>query len=960
LRAGDVIIDPGPELIIQTDSTSLREAASSWTALAQEHAERAEAATLAIIDHKPVEVLNQNAEEKRDAAARALSNADSASAKATRAAAVAQEAARALLGAVKQWTVNHALLTEGPPTALDSELSEDGGSPWGIEDVEQYSDAEPAQVLSACDTWNAHATARAAHIGGDLRSRAKLAGSEAVRLRGEAGGLRDEAEALRSGRLLPLPRPEWAGPGDDSVALAAALDWRDTFDGERERALLEAAMAAAGLLGATISDAGASTSYWRVDPAGPVLDESLANFVTVDPAHPLATTAAAVLARVSVVPSATGDDDPATSLCIGRDGTFSAGVLHGRVPGADDVSALAPASHIGARQRRAAALARAAVLDEQATALDAKAKQLEDTATQLDREAESVSASARSFPSREDLRGAEFRRAELTGLAREAQEAAATASAEHMEAVRELELARAEWSERTRNRGLPADLGQLIHLRDTGTAIADKLRKAAGLLGGKLADRLDRVIARYFADEIAERLARAEGAAQEAHRTATDTQTAVRVLEETAGAAIAEVLARHEKTQERLRGLQEEIGPARENQIKKAEAQATTKANLTEAERKAREESQPKAAQRLAALRELLMVRGVADAVLDGEDPADDGQLIEQIAAKLRGRKTLTLKTVLERADAARAKLAGVWSLDPGDNHGELLTYVLTYRDATYTPIEAAIYAETLRVRAQEALAASEERALREFVIGRLPSAIGTAWTRLKDWEVEVNRKMRAAAASSGVGVQVRMPLRDDLAPASRDVFELACKVSGADRTVDQERQLGDALQALLAAAQGDSMQERVESAVDIREWVEVHYEVTRPGGTKQRWSSRTGLSGGERRLVVLAPMLAAIAAGYDRFSPNAFRTVMLDEVPAEVDERGREGLARYIAELDLDLVCTSYLWDGCPGAWDGIDAHDLEAGPDGTVVAFPMLVRGILPIPEGTDLDVATTDRAE
>jgi hypothetical protein len=126
-----------------------------------------------------------------------------------------------------------------------------------------------------------------------------------------------------------------------------------------------------------------------------------------------------------------------------------------------------------------------------------------------------------------------------------------------------------------------------------------------------------------------------------------------------------------------------------------------------------------------------------------------------------------------------------------------------------------------------------------------------------------------------------------------------------------------------------------------------VYYEVTRPGDTKQRWSSKTGLSGGERRLVVIAPMLAAIAASYDRLGARALRLVTLDEVPAEVDEQGREGLARYIAELDLDLICTSYLWDGCPGAWDGIDAHDLEAGSDGTVVAFPMLIRGLTPIPE-------------
>lgn len=73
--------------------------------------------------------------------------------------------------------------------------------------------------------------------------------------------------------------------------------------------------------------------------------------------------------------------------------------------------------------------------------------------------------------------------------------------------------------------------------------------------------------------------------------------------------------------------------------------------------------------------------------------------------------------------------------------------------------------------------------------------------------------------------------------------------------------------------------------------------------------------------------------------------------MPAEVDERGREGLARYIAELDLDVICTSYLWEGAPGAWDGVDGHDLEAGPDGVVVAFPMLVRGIEPLPGDPDV---------
>jgi hypothetical protein len=106
------------------------------------------------------------------------------------------------------------------------------------------------------------------------------------------------------------------------------------------------------------------------------------------------------------------------------------------------------------------------------------------------------------------------------------------------------------------------------------------------------------------------------------------------------------------------------------------------------------------------------------------------------------------------------------------------------------------VHATTLKRRAEQALAVSEEKALREFIIGRLLGAIGTAWTRLRDWVTEVNRKMRTAAASSGVGVQVRVTLRDDLSHAAHTVHRLSCLVSDADRTDDQKNEVGAALQA--------------------------------------------------------------------------------------------------------------------------------------------------------------------
>ncbi|UOY03711.1 SbcC/MukB-like Walker B domain-containing protein [Blastococcus sp. PRF04-17] len=345
----------------------------------------------------------------------------------------------------------------------------------------------------------------------------------------------------------------------------------------------------------------------------------------------------------------------------------------------------------------------------------------------------------------------------------------------------------------------------------------------------------------------------------------------------------------------------------------------------------------------------LLAAPGVGD-ILFGDDSvpaglASDDELLATVADRLAGRRRSGRKLLRERYDEARARLAGTWTLDPAESYGQgdtLETYLLTHDDVPYTPPTAARRAEQLKVEAQKALAAADEVTLQKFVIGRLPGAIGHAWTGLHDWVGDVNRKMRSAAASSGVGVRVEVRLRDDLSPAERTVYELACRVSDADRSPEQKAEVGHALQQLIAAADAETMAEQVAVAVDIRSWVDVHYVVTRPDGTTGRWSARTPLSGGERRLVVLAPMLAAVAAFYDSLGPTGLRLAALDEVPVEVDERGREGLARFIAELDLDLLCTSYLWDGAPGAWDGIDAWDLEAGSDGTVVADPMWIRGL------------------
>lgn len=932
---GDVALDPGPEIVVAGDAALLREVSAAWTMLAVDHEHRADTASVAIIAHQPVDDAHRSSELAAKTARETAALADAALAKAERAEIVASAGASSLLDRIAEWTLVNAQLVAAN--------SRDTG--WSVDDVGGLRDAEPARVLVEADRWSHQAIVRAETLAGEGRARAKQLRAECTQLQSEAEDLRAQAAKLHT-ELLPFPRPEWSGKSDDATALGAVLEWRADVGSARERALLEGTMGAVGLLGATLASDGALTPRWRVDGTGDVAESSLSEVIAVDDSHPLAAAAATVLARVALVESAHTDTAPESVLVVGRDGTFRAGVLLGRIPGADDPDCLGPASHVGARQRREAALAEAARLEQHAASLVSRSEDLAREAAELERAADAIAMRAHTFPEREALRDAEGLRGLASQSCHEAQGVARSALEQQTKFARDHARLRDEWLSRTRSQGLPAEIEQLVRMRDGGKATAGQLRAVATVLSGKLADRLTRGLSQYSATEVAEELRNSEMEAKGALSSALEATTAVGVLEETAGAAIQEILARHEQAKQRLSGLNRKVGEARDLLVETAGHEATARTQLEQLQGRLRD-SEPAAARQIVALRALLMVPGVSDAVLDGDVIAEDAQVLAQLTSKLQGRKTVARKTVRERADAVRTRLAGVWAVDPGDDHGDLLTYVLTHRDSIYTPPQAATHAQMLERGAAAALAAKDERALRDFVIGRLPTAISTAWTRLHDWSSEVNRKMRSAAASSGVGVQVRIPLRDDLAAATREVYELACKIADVDRTPEQQRRLADALGALLTAADGDDMHQRVASAVNIREWVDVHYEVTRPGGKVQRWSSRTGLSGGERRLVVLAPMLAAVASAFDRLGDRALRVIALDEVPAEVDDRGRESLARYIAELDLDVVCTSYAWDGCPGAWDGIDAQDLEAGPDETVVAFPMLVRGAQSIPE-------------
>ncbi|GAB7046575.1 SbcC/MukB-like Walker B domain-containing protein [Catenuloplanes indicus] len=944
LDIGDETADPGPQTTIDYDEQILDDTAENWKRLAGEYRRRGDAALLAIRDRVETTTAEAEAERCERVSRARRADADRDKTQLDLKAKAARTAAAHLLDDIDTWHDTNRALAPAVQAACREETS-DATDAWYPPGTNELRDLEIAQVLTEAEQLAAAVTTAGRTAVSVLRHHSHLSAQEAKRLRARSKELRERARALRTGRLLPIPRPEWAGPAENGETFADALDWHPDITDPDVRARLENGLAASGLLGATLQADALHTPAWSVHATAQPAPASLADVLTVDPEHPHSHLAEQILRRIPL--AATSTEGPA-GLVIGRDGTYATGPLHGRPPGVDDPGQLRPAEYIGAKQRRQAALRHADALDADADTLDHDAGNHDTSASRAQHEAAQISGALHAYPSRVHAATAEAGRAAAASKAAESEETAKTA-AEDAAAQRELARSlRLEWELRTRAQHLPIAVPALETLRDTAAGSAGTLENLTSQLTGRHRDRLRRLAQSAAEDTRATATLPAEhAAAATIADEARSLATLHRELVDAVGLDSNEALRKHSlaKTQRdhvgreirRVDGLLQTADRERIQAEEKAGAATSRAAEATQPVNDA-----------CTGLRTLLAAPGVPDALLT--DPAmadlpDDAHALADVAQKaLHGRRTTSRKLLRERYDTCRADLAGLWTLDPDEPVDALDTYVLTHDSVAYTPPAAAAEGRYLRERAQAALSRAEESALQEFVIGRLPLAIGTAWVKIDDWIRDVNRKMQKAAASSGVGVRISKTLLKDLNAAELTVYRLACKES--TRTAAQQTEVGDALQALIAAADGATMTERLTNAVDIRRWLDISYEIIRPDGQINRWTSKTGLSGGERRLVVLAPMLAAVAAYYDQLDTAGLRLTALDEVPAEVDERGREGLARYLADLDLDLICTSYLWDGAPGAWDGIDAWDLEAGPDTTVVAFPMLVRGPEPLP--------------
>ncbi|WP_306322057.1 MULTISPECIES: TIGR02680 family protein [unclassified Streptomyces] len=809
--------------------------------------------------------------------------------------------------------------------------------------------ADPVGLLDRLQDWAGHldgtnpANAETARvhraIGRELaETEASLARSQDETER-QAGEARAELERLRSGGQRPPEAPRTRTPGVRDGRPGAPL-WRlvDFRDGvrESERAGVEAALEASGLLDAWAGDDGVLHDSEGHDVLltpgaalpGPHLGELLRPAIDHGDESAASVGEAAVEGLLASIGTGGG-----AHTWISADGRFQVGVLTGSW-------AKPSAEYIGEGAREAARRARIDVLDGELAVLEGQLALLAHEREEVSVRRRTLDSEVAALPDDAPLRQAHARAGEAAQAVRRTKERHDERATEVAEAVGRAEQAHATLTGTATELTLPADPDGLAAVRQALHAYTVALAALWPALRARdeaeAAVARERAEAEQTAQRVAELALRVEGLAREA-AAATERLTTLR---STVGAAVAELERRLDDTAREL---------ARTETERRATA-LTEKAADQRAQRAAGRIEQldqdvaESTAQRADAIAQLQRFAGTGLLALalpgiDVPDPAGEPWAATPAIALAR-----TVEAELARTDASDDALERVQShlnaelkkLQDGLSRGGHSASARTVEDGVLVDIVyqgrergVAELAEALATEVedlQRILSAHEREILETHLLsevaGTLQDLIGTAERQVR----EMNRELDERPTSTGMRLRLVWRASRD-APAGLGQARDRLRQSADAWSREDRAAVGEFLQAQIARHQAQdtsgSWLEHLTEALDYRAWHEFGVERQQHG----KWVPATGpASGGERALAVSVPLFAAASSHYASAAyPHAPRLVTLDEAFAGVDDDSRAKCLGLLHAFDLDVVMTSEREWACYPSVPGIAIAQLS-----------------------------------
>ncbi|MFK0110188.1 TIGR02680 family protein [Streptomyces sp. NPDC091217] len=718
----------------------------------------------------------------------------------------------------------------------------------------------------------------------------------------------------------------------DGVPLWQLVDFDNALT-DRQRADLEAALEASGLLDALVTAddnpvaAGHSEGYLRAGT--PVSGPSLAGLLRPDdPGNPeggSAIPAARITAVLSSV-AVTGDLDTGTPQ-ISPDGRYAAGVLVG-------AHSKEHAEYVGATaraRRRAARIASCeTLLAELSAQLDESARAQARADAALDAYAAARAALPRTTGITQALRELDRAAARL----RATRDAADASQGSYDESVAACSVAERVLRRTAAEHAIETERVDAV---ETATrAFEAAVRELAGR-------RREHARQREAAEAAADRL----GAAAEDEEAAADIERAARrrhaeeaagleALQEAVGAEAQEVMRQVQEAEDGIDALVREAEAARTAQHSAIAGTATAEARRTAAAEAgvvaAAEEKDTARGLRPYAARELLdilrcpphLAWPAREADWTGE--ALPPPVVAVHEAILTATRDLTptessLKQSVTRLtkalDDLQAQLAAAgqdYRPEWDGSDGLILVRVADEEG----PLPVAAFAQKIsshRRDQAELLSESEQRILEDALLTRLAQQIHDRTVDARDLIRRMNTDMRRRTMSSGTTVGVSWLLADHLDDEQRAVCALldadAARL-GPEGLARVRTHFAAQIKTARARHRDQPYRELLAEVLDYRRWRHFAFQLVRPDKSEERLTRarHSRLSGGEQSVSLHLPLFAAAHAMLNSADPHAPRLLALDEAFAGVDDTGRGELMSLAAQFDLDLFMTGYdLW---------------------------------------------------
>lgn len=772
-------------------------------------------------------------------------------------------------------------------------------------------------------------------------------------LEDEQAALHAERARLEQGVDAAPPEPLYRAPeirrDRPGAPLWQVVEFREGVD-DSQRAGLEAALQAAGLLDAWITPDGAvhtldkngqplHDTHWLERPRQ---SHSLAQWLL--PGEPAGQSAAAVpaatLQRLLEGVACSNADDGVAEAWVSVEGRFRLGALGGgwSKPAAD---------YIGFAARSAA---RARRLEEIALRLNHVASELARLALHLDhytRDQHQAATEWQTAPNDDALRAAHVQAAVRAHAFQTARSRLAQADQQLLASGQQLQAARLALANDAADLRLPdtrpalqeivralQELGESLHaLFQAVRELRDSLIELARQ---QLREREARADAEQSAQAWAERCALAEEA-----------RIRLETLRESVGAQVEELQQRLTDARSRVKHGEDALkrcgnalrlaGEERARVEQKTADAETTLKERTDARQSAVSQLQGFAATGL-----------LASALPEADIPDLRTPWTIEPALNLARRAEQTLAGVKDDDEAwsrvqsqisqdyselgrALAALSHQAQAETND-YGLVVSIVYQNRPERPDQLSARLAGEIAQRR--ELLTAGERKVLENHLQAEIAAAVQKLLQDAERQVSAINAELQKRPTSTGVRFRLQwQPLPEGVegAPIGLEAARKRLLNTSTDLwSAEDRRVVGEMLHQRIGiersradSADGGSLLDQLARALDYRRWHRFRVQRWQDG----QWRPLSGpASSGERALGLTVPLFAAVSSYYTQSGyAHAPRLVLLDEAFAGIDDAARAHCMGLIHEFDLDFVITSEREWACYAELPGVAICQLQ-----------------------------------